>query len=415
MKKRVFVPIESYALASPEILLRNVRTDSGLFAEALILFEKIDLNVTTSDNLADILQGFMQSFGSISPFLDLINSGDVRLHYFDFISAPIEKNGILSIWNMQDNVAERSHQSSFQQKILYNSAIEKVIPKARHRTRLYEAITKSVVIDASDKYASAIMAAREASKSNSEIEFMLNAFKDSLPKDKRKLLPENIIVKTVFDEKEKLTRHTYNFDFNRINPLLPNLNLSNHLPALGLVQTHRIICASQQHDCDVYLPTPLSYLVLAKMDSLLDNGRKFKKSAIDLTNKASFPDIRCTFNEGRINWKDVLALRDRATRFQQWFAANGGNPDVALSTYGEEYKASTGIKEYREKIFSIATYVSSGIGAAIGAAAQGPVGAMAGAMAGGLVPFVKELFKASEETGWRPRFFGNWVHEKLMR
>ncbi len=412
MKKRVFVPIESHLFASPEKKMRGECSDVGLLAEALVLFDQVDMNITSAQNLADVLRGFLRSFDSIDPFLDLIEAGAIRVHYFDFISAPIEKEGVLSYWNIQDEGAEKSHRNSFQRKIFYTSTIENLLPKARHRNRLYDVVMRSALIDGSEDYTKAIEAAREAAKSYEDIEFSLNAFKDSLPQEKKRLFPDKITVTAEYDEKKKLTRHHYNLNLDSLRPHLPNLNCGKHITGVGLVQTHRILYASRLHGFDTYLPSPLSVIVFSKMDSFCDKGRQFSKTTVDLQEKACFPDIRGSFNEGSINWKDVLVIRGKATRFQEWFSIYGGKSEIAQATYGKEYRTSTGLTSYREKIFSIATYASVTTGAGLGASIGGARGAVAGALVGGSAAFAKDLLKASDEEGWQPRFFGNWIHKR---
>lgn len=410
MKKRIFVPVESHPYASPEMRLAGQRTDIGLLAEALVLFEQVDLNLTNAGNLADILQSFLATFGSISPLLDLITGGYIRVHYFDFMAVPVEKDGKYTYWNIQDSDAQKSHKDSFRQKILQHEAIDAILPKARHRQRLYDVVAETAIIDGSENYGSAIEAARESSKFSADIEYALNALKDSLPAEQRKLFPDRIEVRAEHDPKAQVTKHTYNFNLEALRPFLKPLNFGMHIPGLGLVQTHRILAATQRHNYDTYLPKPLSDIVIAKMDSFANGTRKFAKTRVDLTLQAAFPDIRGSFNTKAMSWKDILAIRKKASRFQEWFSAYGGNPEIALASYGEEYRASTGLKGYKEKLFSIATYIAVATGAGIGAAISGPTGAMLGSVAGGASTLVQDLFKAADEDGWTPRFFGNWVH-----
>jgi len=234
--------------------------------------------------------------------------------------------------------------------------------------------------------------------------------KNGLPDNFRRLFPDRIEVRAEYDSTAKITRHHFNFDFKKLGPILSEINFDKHSPAVGLIQTHRILSAARKHNYDTYLPHPLSEIVLAKMDSFSDGGKKFTKTRVDLTRQAAFPDIRGSFNDGTWDWKTILEMRNNAGRFQEWFIVYGGKPETALETYGEEYRASTGITGYREKVFSFATYALAAVGAGIGASVAGAEGAVAGTAAGRLPALIKDLFKASEEDGWKPRFFGNWIH-----
>lgn len=410
MTKRIFIPTESYAFASPELRLAGKHTDVGLLAEALVLFENCDINVTNGINLADILSSFISSYGSIDPFFDLVESGSIRIHYFDFFTAPIEKDGEYSFWNIQDSLAAASHRESFEHKVLYHPAIDRLL-RTRHRRKLYDVIPSVSTIDASEDYSKAIEAARAAAQSHEEIELLLNAFRDSLPADFRALLPQKIQVTTSHEPAAGKTKHTFNFNFEKLAHHFPNLNFGMHIPGVGLLQTYRVLYASRKHNYDIYLPHPLAISVLNKMDTLVDDGKKFTRTNIELTQKAGFPDIRKAFNSGALSWRDIIKIRSKGALFRQWFASHGGNPEVAIKSYGEEFKASTGLKSYPEKFFSIATYAGTAAGAAIGAELNGGAGAALGALIGGFAPFAKDLLTASAEDGWKPRFFGNWIHE----
>lgn len=194
MSKKCFVPVESWALASPELLLSGKKTDVGLFAESLIFFDNIVLNIQSSHHLADILKSFKDCFDDIQPFLELIISGVVQIHYFDFISAPIEKDGIYSYWNIQDQTSESSNMLSFQQKILYQKAIEEILPKARNRQKLYSTVAETALVDSSSAYGIAIEASRTAINSHDDLERLLGDFVPSLPLQYRSLFPSKIVV-----------------------------------------------------------------------------------------------------------------------------------------------------------------------------------------------------------------------------
>lgn len=429
MPRKCFVPIESWEFASPELLLSGKHTDIGLLAEALVLFDEIVLNVQTAQNLADVLRSFKGCFGDIQPFLELVRSGVIEPHYFDFVSAPIEDDGVFSYWNIQDQIARESHLRSFQQKILYGSPIQEVLPKPRHRVKLYDAIAESALIDGADAYEIAIDAARKAINSHEDLQRLLRDFVLSLPSKYKDLFPQEITV-TVEKLPNGLIRHHFNINFQTIRPHLKNMNFGIHIPGTAVIQTHRIIYASRLHNYDVYLPNPIGSSVMAKLNSLEDNEKRFKQTIIELQDNANFPDIRTAFNLGEFSWREILDIRKRAERFRKWFVVDGGKPEVAIKTYSEEFKASTGLKSYREKAFAIASIIgtvtgaaaekmltgnTSLIGPAAGAFTITALGPSLGTLISNAVPLAKDLFKASEDENWSPRFFGTWLNVELKK
>ncbi len=227
-----------------------------------------------------------------------------------------------------------------------------------------------------------------------------------------------------------LIRHRFNINFQAIKPHLENMNFGIHIPGTGVIQTHRIIYASRLHNYDVYLPNPIGSSVMAKLNSLEDKEKKFKQTIVELQDNANFPDIRTAFNLGEFSWKDILDIRKRAERFRKWFMVDGGKPEVAIRTYSEEFKASTGLKNYREKAFAIASIIgtvtgaatekmltgsTSLVGPAAGAFISTALGPSLGTLISNAVPLAKDLFKASEEENWHPRFFGTWLNVELKK
>lgn len=415
MAKKCFVPIEAWAFASPSVRLNGRHTDVGLMAEALVFFDEVIVNIQSSQHLADVLNSFKCCYGNITPLLDLISSGVLKIHYFDFRSSPINNQGVFSYWNIQDKVSEDSHLQSFQQKILYGRPIENVLLKARHRTKMYNLFSEKIIIDGSDKYGNAIEAARESARSHDDIQLLLEAFVKELPNNYQNLFPSKIDVKAFQLEANK-TEHRYNFDFNLLKKQLPHLNFWKHTPGTGLIHAHRIIYSSRLHNYDIYLPNPLSSLVLAKMSSLSLGNRKFKETAINLQCEANFPDLRTEFNTGETNWKEILYYREKAQRFRDWFSIYGGNPEIAIESYGEEFQACTGTSDYKTKLFSISSFLGTIAGVAVERLVTGnnsAIGPVLGTAVGGMTPFVKDLFTASDADGWQPRFFGNWLHKEI--
>lgn len=417
MPRKCFVPVESWEFASPELLLSGKHTDVGLLAESLILFDDIVLNVQSAQNVADILQSFKGCFGDIQPFLELLQSGVIKVHYFDFISAPIQHDGVYSYWNIQEQISKESHLLSFQQKILYKKQIERVLPKARQRVKLYNVMSESALIDGADDYEVAINAARSAANSHEDLQCLLRDFTASLPPKYRSLFPSEVTV-TAERMPNGIIRHHFNIDFESIKPYFENMNFGIHIPGTGIIQTHRIIYASRLHNYDVYLPNPIGSSVMAKLNSLEDRDKRFKQAVIELQNSENFPDIRTAFNLGEFSWKDILEIRKRAERFRKWFVIDGGNPDIAIKTYSEEFKASTGLTKYRDKAFAIASIIGTVTGVAAEKLITGntsALGPIMGSVISNAVPLAKDLFKASEEENWHPRFFGTWLSIELKK
>ena len=410
-KKRCFVPIECWPFASPDLFFEGKKTDIGLLAEALVLFENVTLNIQTPASLADLLESFRSQFGDLSFLFELFQDRVIVIHFFDFMSAPIEKNGVYSYWNIQDELAQRSHLNSFQHKILYAREINDAVPKARHREKLYNLVSDFAIIDESEKYGPAIEAARASINKPQDLEALLNSFLDELPSEKRKFFPPTIKV-SARDLGEGKIQHQFNIDFTEINRIMPGKGFGMHLPGAGLIHSHRIVYASRLHNYDVYLPNPISVSVIGLMTGLTYENKRFKQTVTDLREEDNFPDIRGAFNRGDLTWKDIIEIRKKAERFRQWFLVDGGNPKVAARTYGEEFKSSTGIQKYRDKAFAIASVIGTAMGAAAEQAITGGVsiaGPVLGSLVSNTVPLAKDLFNASEEEGWQPRFFGNWL------
>lgn len=413
MSKKTFVPIETWAFASPELRLDGIVVDLGLLAEALILFDQLAVNVQTDRQFAQIVESFHRDFGTVAPLIELFESGALTLHYYNFHSAPVKKDGILTYLNIEEAGTKDNPLLSFQQRILWTKELKNVLPRARHREPLYHAVAAHSVVDTASDYGPAIDAARESVAIDGEVQFFVQSFIDSLPPDYRKLFPDKISISTQKLE-NGLIQHRYNFDFDRLAPSLMGLGFGLHTPGSGLIQCYRTITTSQLHDLEIYVPPPLSSIIVEKMSSFSFENRRFQKTAVDLKEGASFPDIRAAFNKGELNWHDVLALRKSAKQFREWFNADGGHPELASNTYGEVFQKSTGWTDYKPKLFSITSFSTAVVGAGVGAAIGGPSGAVAGAAIGGISQLMKDLL-CDSDSNWQPRFFGYWLNDEIKK
>src|SRR5712691_719003 len=171
------VPIEAWSFSSPDLRVQSKNVDVGLLAESLIYYESVAFNVGNPHQFAEFLSWFV-SHGNYADFLSLVRDGTISIYDYAFITAPIFKDGVYSIWNIQDQIQVQP--DTFERRVLYHKAVENVLPKSRHRKALYEAIRNHVCEVKSEHFKAAIENARIDFRDPRRQEVIVQALVDSI-------------------------------------------------------------------------------------------------------------------------------------------------------------------------------------------------------------------------------------------
>ncbi|MHB9102821.1 MAG: hypothetical protein ACYC2E_15085 [Sulfuricella sp.] len=411
---RALVPIETWCFGSPELLARGISVDIGLLAEALIYYDQVLFNISNQPQFASVLEWFIRQ-DRYEDLLALFRDDTIQVYEYSFFSAPIydEEKKIYSLWNVQDENQMKA--GSFEQRFLYHPDVEKLLPKGRHRQKLYQALRGKVIEAKADDFGNAIDTARNDFRDPHRNALIVQAFLNELFRLKGLGRPPEIVAQ-VQDNSDGTHRLTLNADFDAISKIAgEKLNWHKGVPlAGGALSNHHLLSASRLN-CDLFLPRPMGALV---GDKLFESTKAVNKSTTILESlKASveFPDVRFLVNEGRLDFNDIMLLRKQATKFRSWLQSEAERDRDAIIAYHHEVAKETRFTNFGRKTLDIFGFVGGGaIGGAVGASLAGAPGAALGGAAGGAISYLADV-GGKIGANWRPVVFGEWMKERVSQ
>ncbi len=171
------VPISTWCFNSPDVRADGRSVDIGLFAEALIYYDCVAVNVSSQPQFAEFLRWFLDT-GCFDDLLALLREGAVKIYDYSFATLAIEKEGVYSLINIQDQV--QAEPGTFEQRVLYHQAVESTLPNARLRERLYKAVRGNVIEAKAADFSKAVENAREDLRDPRRTGLIIQSYVDEL-------------------------------------------------------------------------------------------------------------------------------------------------------------------------------------------------------------------------------------------
>ena len=171
------VPISTWCYNSPDVRAAGRSVDIGLFAEALIYYDRVAVSITTQPEFAEFLRWFIDA-GCFDDLLALLRDGTIKIYDYSFATLAVENVGVYSLANVQDGIQAES--DTFEQRVLYHQALQKVLPRARQRERLYKAVRGNVIEAKAADFDKAIENAREDLRDPRRTSLIIQAYVDEL-------------------------------------------------------------------------------------------------------------------------------------------------------------------------------------------------------------------------------------------
>ncbi|MFN6065728.1 MAG: hypothetical protein ACK45T_00895, partial [Pseudanabaena sp.] len=97
------VPLETWAFSSPDLHVRGLEIDIGLFAESLIYYDTVYV-VPSNPHFFSLFLKWFADQEKLDLFTNLVNEGVIKIYDYSFMTTAIEKGSTYSIWNVQDEV-----------------------------------------------------------------------------------------------------------------------------------------------------------------------------------------------------------------------------------------------------------------------------------------------------------------------
>lgn len=409
---RAVVPVEAWAFSSPEIKASGRSVDIGLMAESLIYYDTILLNIGNQPQFAELLQWFLEQ-GSFSDFLSLIQEGTITLYEYSFLTAPVLKDGVYSLWNVQDQI--QAQPNSFERRFLYHRDIEAVLKTSRQRQALYKALRDKVIEVKSELFGPALENARLDALDPRRNRIIVQAFVNELYRFRRLGRPPDVEA-TVNVSADGL-RHdiTWNISFAELAKL-GGTELGFHLgtPMVAGAISNRAIWSAATMNCDLYLSEPMSELVGDKLFESANTPIKGGALIEELKARVEFPNVRKLVNEGSLKLGDVLSLRSKGGRFRTWIQSEAGRDRDAIIAYHHEVAKQAGFSRVGSRTLHMFGVLGGGaIGGAIGNAVAGPLGGALGGSAGSAFGYLADV-AAKLNTDWKPVVFGDWMKSRIQ-
>lgn len=398
------MPLEVWHYNSPELKRSGRVIDIGLVAEALIFYDRVYFAFTSDEQFVRVVAWF-RGAGMLDSLVSLLDDGVLVPYFYAFATSPADVRGVWSIWNLQDEVAAK--EAVFAPRILESARLQGLVKQSSARDALARAAMKHVIEVMADAFGPAIENARADYGTEERGAFLMQIVVDELYRDLGFLRPP-VITATVI-ERGGLKNITWNQNFEKLfRKLGPNLAFHNGIPLAGAANCSRTLWSAATLGVDLYVGTPLSEYVRAK----LDEGNSAAKAHLivnELVDRAEFPDIRAHVLAGRIGPREVLDLRRRSERFRAWLASEKDLDRDAVLAYLGELASEAGWKKDLGKIIGALGLIG---GASLGAVASGPFGVIGGAVAGAGAQFVFDVGQRMLD-GWKPVVFGNVARARI--
>lgn len=406
---QTIVPISTWCYCSPELGYRGYTIDVGLMAEALIYYDTVLINITNQPQFATFIEWFIKQ-GKYDELLSLISDGVIQFYDYSFHTSAVEKDGIMSIWNIQDPIQEKP--DTFEQRFLYHKAVQEILPARSKRKHFYTTFRNRVVEVKATEFETAIENARKDNKEPRRNALILQSFVDELYRFRNLGHPPQIEAKVTSSGDQ--INIQWNIDFAEITKLAgKELHFHGQTPLNASAISNRLIWSAASLNCDLYLSKPMS---IVTGDKLYETGFRVLRtnSIIDTLQKAvEFPNVRNLVNEAKLNLDDVLFIRKNAGRFRSWLQTEGERDRDALIAYHNEVAKDSGFTKVGRTALNIFGIMS---GAAIGSVVESKLPGLPGAAIGAAAAAGTEyLFNVARkiDQDWRPIVFGDWMKNRI--
>jgi hypothetical protein len=406
--RRALVPIEAWPYASPDVVLRGAPADLGLLSEALLYYDTVYLNVPTQLAFARLLLWATRD-NSLDLLVRLLKDRTIVILDYAFFTAPIQKDGVASLWNVQDPLMMKK--DSFSERFLDHADVTKVIDR-RIRREVEFALRGRVLQEFADSYSPAIDAARTDLDSAERCTTIVQALVDEVYRACRRSDAPQII--SSIERRGETRTVTWNFPLDELSRISDGkINAGGHLPFTAAAQANKFLLTSARHGCDLYLPSPMSTLLGHKLHDSA-SAAKIQGVISQLEAQVEFPDIRELVNTGHLSFKDIVQIRRKSAKFRTWLQSEAERDGDALVAYHHEVAKESGfVVAARRALKLFGALGGAAIGAAVETKFGGTQGAMVGALAGTGLGELSAV-SASLAADWKPVVFGKWLEERVV-
>lgn len=405
------VPIEVWAYNSPYLVLKKMKNDIGLFAEALIYYDQVYVVIQSEAQFYDFVFYFEKQ-GKINLLIDLIRSGVVKFYHYSYLTALVNKDNVFHFVNIQDT--EQEKKNVFLDRIIYKSNIEK-FTHANKRSKIYSCVAENYIEEKATGNDLAIINSREGSHDKHKCDMLLQSFLNNFY-IKLNLGHAPIVDSKVENKKyddEELWRTNWYFDFRKINELSENqIDFRNEMPFLGLANSNKFLYSAAKNNFDLFLGDVMSDVTGNTIAEANAKSNSIKKTIDMLESKVEYPDIRTAVNSNILNIETVIQIRNKAKKFRNWLQSGADRDRDQIIAYHNEVSKELGFSKFAAGTLKLFGFIFK-----YGYPIYEITSPTKNAVSIGSSPFVGTFLdylanKIDEK--WAPVVFGEWVKKKVV-
>ncbi|HEV7645383.1 MAG TPA: hypothetical protein VGO50_15680 [Pyrinomonadaceae bacterium] len=469
--KSALVPVATSQHQTPELFYRGIKTDTGLFAESLIYYDRVYVQPGSAEQFASFVSTIIQQGLAYEQLIELIESGALKFLDTVTVHPYVSRDPFTDLPNTRAimnfiPLQEESIQSPnyFESKFLQTAFLRESFNNLSYLNN-----------DAFDKFCS-------TTKENSlvfdgdvvALGLVDNSYDDILNPRRYKVIVKNILEELYrvngLDEVPDFEISINEMDFRNLAGIAKNppqlvigrefqnkdykiYEINGKIPLAGLKEsanlerifrTLPLSCAGISNlyirsagklKSDFFLPSPMSQIVGDKLYEIYaaEISRKKMKSQnliSTLKKEVRFPDLRLLINNNQIDFNKILEIRKQGKKFRSWLQQTGAQSDhEVLWNYHNEVAKATGFTRGLRATFKVFGFVAPVItGTAVGIATKHLTDDTVASTVAGLstlagVEMAKSIVSKSTEKlfdyganlgqNWKPVCFGDWTKSKI--
>lgn len=383
----------------------------GLVAESLIFYDQVVVGFSNAAQFSALVSWFRRQ-SALSDLTALLFDGTIIPYYYAFHTLPAEKNGVWTVYNVQDQ--ESAAEPVFVKRILESNELGAEVVKSSRREELCEAAYNHHIEVKADEFGTSLENAREDYSDDQRASLLMQIVVDELYRDLGFITPPQIAATTTYYP-NGLQGITWGIDFGLFAKKLgPAMTFHSGSPLAGAAYGAKTLWSASQLGSDLYVASPLTKYAAYK----LEEGSKAARSRAiieRLVGEVAFPDVRDLVNHGKISVKEILLLRRKATKFREWLRSESQFDRNAVLAYLGELARDVGwTKNVKKLVSAIGVVGGSAAGGAVGGMLAGAVGGAAGGIAGEGVKYILQLAGKIDD-GWKPKVFGDFASDVVAK
>ncbi len=407
-EKLALVPIPTWYGNAPELHMAGIPADVGAFAEALLFYDRLLVQVESERQLHCLLSWFTSSVDS-DRFTKLLEEGSVQFIYFDWVATPVQRNDSddYLLWNIVEEKPKGLNPDrlyKFKKRVI--PLPSRYFSSSRKMRRFADVLHSSVVVVDVDSFGNGISVSRAWVEQQETHRLILQSLVDSLHSTGALEGCPKVEV-TVEDLKRGKKRIHSNVSFDDIAKKLPvNSGFGKSVPLAIGTNLARLAWAAANNDTDLYVSNPMLTAANHLISEAVGEAGKVQSGLDVLSTEHSLPDIRMQVNSNEVSAEKILRLRTEVTEFRDWFHQTISEERSIDQAYANDVVNRYGISSRLQR--SLEATVATGTTSAVGLATaqfDPAVCAIATSASAGVIHFELDLVKKLCGE-WRPKIFG---------